>query len=55
MCSINVCGLDSKLKYGVLQDHTKNIDIICLTETKCDLLIGYDIVGYKSYFMKKKV
>ena len=54
MCSINVCGLNSKLKYGILQDHIKHVDIICLTETKCDSLIGYDIVGYKSYFMKKK-
>ena len=53
MCSINVCGLNSKLKYGILQDHIIYIyifDLICLTETKCDSLIGYDIDGYKSYF-----
>ena len=52
MCSINVCGPNSKLKYGILQDHIKH-DLSCLTETKCDSLIGYDIDGYKSYFMEK--
>ena len=25
MCSINVCGLNSKLKYGILQDHIKKM------------------------------
>ena len=55
MCSINVCRLNSKLKYEVLQDHIKKFDIICLTETKCDSLIGYDIDGYKSYFIKKSL
>ena len=33
----------------------KTNDIICITETKCDSLIGYDIIGYKSYFMKKSI
>ena len=55
MCSINVCGLNSKLKCGMLQDHINKMDIICLTVTKCDALIGYDIDGYKSYFMKKSI
>ena len=54
MYSINVCGLNSKLKYEILQDHIKN-DIMRITETRSDSLIGYDIVGYKSYFMKTKV
>ena len=34
MCSINVCGLNSKLKYGIVQDHNKQFDLICFTETK---------------------
>ena len=53
MRSINVCGLHSKLKYGSLQDHIKN-DLICLTETKCDSLIGYDIDGYNLISWEKK-
>ena len=34
MGSVNVCGLNSKLKYTILQDYMKQFDAICLTETK---------------------
>ena len=38
MCSINVCGLNSKLKYTVLQDCMQQFEVVCLTETKCDAI-----------------
>ena len=54
MCSINVCGLNSKLKYTILQDYMKQFDAICLTETNCDLISDNDINGFKSFIMPKK-
>ena len=53
MCSINVCGLNSKLRYTILQDYI-NFDIVCLTETKCDN-IDNEIISFKSYLMTKKI
>ena len=54
MCSVNVCGLDSELKYTILQDYMKQFDAICLTETKCDLISDNEINGFKSFIMPKK-
>ena len=54
MCSINVCGLNSKLKYTILQDYMKQFDSICLTETKCDSIVDNEINGFKSFIMRKK-
>ena len=53
MCSVNVCGLSSKLKYTILQDYMKQFDAICLTETKCDLISDNEINGFKSFIMPK--
>ena len=36
MCSINISGLNSKLKYNILQSYIQTFDIVSLTETKCD-------------------
>ena len=52
MCSINVCGLNSKLRYTILQDYIQKFDIVCLTETKCDN-IDNEIISFKSYLMTK--
>ena len=54
MCSLNVCGLHSKLKYNILQNYIKKYDVICLTETKCDLIDVDIISGYKCFIMSKK-
>ena len=54
MCSVNVCGLNSKLKYTILQDYMKQFDAICLTETKYDLISDNEINGFKSFIMQKK-
>ena len=35
---LNVCGLHSKLKLGILQKYIDELDIIRLSETKCDTL-----------------
>ena len=52
MHSINVCGLNSKLRYTILQDYIQKNDIVCLTETKCDN-IDNEIIRFKSYLMTK--
>ena len=53
MCSINVCGFNSKLKYRTLENYIAQFDIICLTETKCNDLID-NIAGYISFVMPRK-
>ena len=53
MCSINVCGFNSKLKYGILENYITKFDVICLTETKCDHLIE-NIEGYTLFVMQKR-
>ena len=54
MCSINVCGLNSNLRYTILQDYIQKFDIVCLTETKCDN-IDNTIISFNSYLMTKKI
>ena len=54
MCSINVCGLNSKLGYNILQSYIHKFDIVCLTETKCDN-IDNENTGFKSLLMSKKI
>ena len=54
LCSINVCGLNSNLKYKTLQKYINNIDIICLTETKCNKILDNEIKGYKYFVMHRK-
>ena len=38
LCSINVCGLNSKIKYKTLQEY--------ITETKCNKIEENEIKGY---------
>lgn len=33
---LNVCGLNSKINLGVLEDYIRDYDIACLCETKTD-------------------
>ena len=54
MCSINVCGLNSKLRYTILQAYIQKFDIVCLTETKCDN-IDNKIISFESYLMTQKI
>ena len=53
MCSINVCGIQSKLKYKVLQEYITKFEFICLTETKCDMITDDEIIGYKPFVLQK--
>ena len=46
MCSLNVCGLASKLKYNIIYEYIEKFDIICLTETKCLSVDEHDIKEY---------
>ena len=52
MCSLNVCGLISKLDNGYFDKFCFDYDVICLSETKCakhaydlndSLLYDYDL------------
>ena len=54
LCAINVCGLNSKLKYKTLQEYINNIDIIRLTETKYNKIEENEIKGYKYFVMHRK-
>ena len=54
MCSINVCRLNSKLRYNILQGYIHKFDIVCVTETKCDN-IDNEIKGFKSFLLTKKI
>jgi len=53
LCSINVCGLRSKLNYCIFQTFIKTYDFICMSETKCDTLFENDIKSHVPFFMKK--
>ena len=52
MCSLNVCGLTSKLKYNI-QEYIEQFDIIYLTETKCLSVDEHDIKEYTVFHGKK--
>ena len=55
MCSLNVCGLASKLKYNIIQEYIEKFDIICLTETKCLSVDEHDIKEYKCFSMSPRI
>ena len=46
MCTINVCGLKSKLMSPDFEDFIKEYDFICVTETKLD---NYDNISLENY------
>ena len=50
ICSLNVCGLKSKLINGILYDYMKNFDIFCMTETKCKK--GVKITDFTCFDLK---
>lgn len=55
-CSIlglNVCGLLSKLKLGILQEYIQSFDIVCLNETKTDNLLSDELNDYKCLYKKR--
>ena len=54
LCSISVCGVNSKLKYKTLLEYINNIDIFCVTETKCNKIEENEIKGYKYFEMHRK-
>ena len=54
MCSINVCGQNSKLRYNILQRYIQQIDIVYLAETTCDN-IDNEIRGFKPFLMINKI
>ena len=54
MCSINVCGLNNKLNYNILQEYIKNMDKIYLTETKCNTIEENELDGFKTFVMPTK-
>ena len=52
--SLNVNGLRSKLKYGILDSYIMSFDIICLSETKLDCIDPNWFVGYTAIPLEKK-
>ena len=50
MCSVNICGLNSTLKYNILQDYMIQFYAIS-TETNCDLISNNEINGFNSFIM----
>ena len=51
---MNVCGLRSKLRYDVLEDYVKDFDIVCLTETKTDVIEKSWFPNYSAVTMPRK-
>ena len=43
------------MKYNVLQDYMQQLEVVCLTETKCDAIQEKKIVGFESFIMPKKL
>ena len=54
VASLNVCGLRSKVKYGILEKYVQDFDIICLMETKTEIVERQWFVGYDALVMPKK-
>ncbi len=53
---LNVNGLKSKLKYGIIQMYMESFDIVCLTETKLDPLDepNIKVPGFHPIFRHRK-
>ena len=51
---LNVCGLGSKLKFGIINEYIKNFDIISLCETKTDTVDTDSFPGYKVFTLEHK-
>jgi len=54
LCGLNICGLASKLKLGVLDYYVKQFDFVCLSETKTDFIEDEDLVGFKPIVKQNK-
>ena len=52
VCGLNVCGLNSKLNSGILDDYIKLYDIFCISESK--ISVGTNIANFTSFNMDKK-
>ena len=46
ICTINVCGLKSKLVYPEFEDLINEHDFVCVTESKLD---NYDSISIENY------
>ncbi len=51
---LNVCGLQSKVKLGILEEYVQDFDVVCLSETKCDNVDSDTIAGFYPIVMSKK-
>ena len=51
ICGLNVCGLNSKLNNDVLNEYIKDIDILCVSETKISK--GSDIDNFTVFDLEK--
>ena len=54
---MNVYGLESKLRLGILDEYAKDYQIICLSETKTDApdLSNTSLFDYTCFVKNKKV
>lgn len=51
--ALNVCGLFSKLKYGIFEETIKDIDFVCLSETKTNFIPEDEFHNFHALFSKK--
>ena len=55
MCSLNVCGFNSKLKYHMLQQCIQLFWFyLCLLETKCNSIDENKLSEYKTFIIPTK-
>jgi hypothetical protein len=52
LLGLNVCGLKSKLYSGILEDYIKPYDFICLSESKLNPQIDFNVNGFKLFCKK---
>ena len=52
LCSLNVYGLNSKLRLGTLGDYVKNLDIFCVSESK--VKTGVEVEGFTIFNLENK-
>ena len=52
--ALNVCGLNSKFKYGILEQYVTQFNIICLSETKTTKVAQDEFPDYSVVTMEHK-
>ena len=53
LMSLNVCGLASKLKFGIFEETIKEYDFVCLNEIKTDFIAPDEFMDFEAFVSQK--